>query len=107
MKSLVGLSFLLLAGFVMQTPGHTQQYAYPYYYPQQQYYGAPPARQPVPPSYYNYYYRYGRAPYYTHRQYAPRYYRQWDEQNRMLEYERLMRSPLNPESDLEYMMRTF
>jgi len=37
----------------------------------------------------------------------PRLYRQWNQYNRALDQEVLMRSPLDPESDLQYMLRTF
>jgi hypothetical protein len=37
----------------------------------------------------------------------PRMIRRWDQQNRMGDYFEPQRSPLNRESDLDYMLRTF
>jgi hypothetical protein len=37
----------------------------------------------------------------------PRLFQQWNLENRMSDYDQLIRSPLNPESSLDYMLRTF
>jgi len=37
----------------------------------------------------------------------PQVYEKWNRYNRWLDYQQLQRSPLNPESDLDYMFRTF
>ncbi len=70
-----------------------------YYYPPPPYYsnqyvvpqGGP---IPLPPSYYRI------AP-------NPYTYWKWSQENRYSDYQWLMRSPLDPETDLDYMLRTF
>ncbi|MEI8183180.1 MAG: hypothetical protein WCG29_10800 [Desulfomonile sp.] len=37
----------------------------------------------------------------------PGVYWKWNQYNRFSEYQNFLRSPLNPESDLDYLMRTF
>jgi hypothetical protein len=37
----------------------------------------------------------------------PKLYWKWNQYNRFSEYQNLLRSPLNPESDLDYLLRTF
>jgi hypothetical protein len=37
----------------------------------------------------------------------PRVYRRWNSMNRYEDYQQHLRSPLNPESTIDYMMRTF
>jgi hypothetical protein len=74
-----------------------QQYGY-YYYP-------PVA---VPPNWNPYGYQYGPQPVLKYRLAPdPRTIRKWDSENRMLDYEALMRGPLNPEGSVDYMLRNF
>jgi hypothetical protein len=81
----------------------SQYYGY-YYYPP--YYPPSP-----PPSYYNPYASSGRVgqpnPYQYRMAPSPQLYWRWNQQNRILDYEQRLRSPLNPEGDLEYLLRTF
>jgi len=96
---------LLAAGMtilLVYMPVCAQQYGgyYPGYQsaPTDVPYGAPP------PNYVN-------GPLYWRLQPRPRVYQQWNYYNRGLDRELMMRSPidqeLNPESDLQYMLRTF
>ncbi|HMK36383.1 MAG TPA: hypothetical protein VK463_15020 [Desulfomonilaceae bacterium] len=98
---IVATSLCLVIGFV--SPCSAQYYGY-YYYPP--YYPATP-----PPSYYNpyaspapvgqpYVSQYRLAP-------SPQIYWRWNQQNRMSDAEQVFRSPVNPESDLDYLLRTF
>jgi hypothetical protein len=38
---------------------------------------------------------------------APSFYYKWEDHKRWLDWDQTIRSPLNPESDLDYMMRSF
>ncbi|MGO9568436.1 MAG: hypothetical protein ACLP5H_12930 [Desulfomonilaceae bacterium] len=78
-----------------------QYYGPGYYYPPSTpppaYYNpyvVPHGPLPLPPSYY----RVAPNPYTFWR---------WDQQNRYADYQKLLRSPLNKESDLDYMLRTY
>jgi hypothetical protein len=65
----------------------------PPYYPNQ--YVVPQGGPiPLPPSYYRV------AP-------NPYTFWKWSQQNRYSDYQNLLRSPLDPESDLDYMLRTY
>ncbi len=95
------IATVVLSGIVFFQPSMaTAQYYGYYYYPQVPqgppgvYYGG--ARRPTPPNPYQYY----LAP-------NPRLWRQWDRQNRLDDYQWMIRSPNNPESSLDYMLRTF
>jgi hypothetical protein len=99
--AIAALAALLVVSF--QSVGGAQFYGY-YYYPP--YYPPSP-----PPSFYNPYaspapvgapnpYQYRLAP-------SPKTYWRWNQYNRMSDYEQILRSPLNPESDLSYLLRTF
>jgi hypothetical protein len=57
-------------------------------------YAVPQGPIPLPPSYYRV------AP-------NPYTYWRWSQQNRFSDYQKLLRSPLNKESDLDYMLRTY
>jgi hypothetical protein len=99
------LSAILLVGalFAVSVPSHCmgQYYGPGYYYPPS---GPPPTYYnpyvvpqgpvPLPP----FYYRVAPNPY---------TFRMWDRQNRFSDYQKLLRSPLNKESDLDYMLRTY
>ncbi len=63
----------------------------PYYYNP---YSVPQGPLPLPP----FYYRVAPNPY---------TFRKWNQENRYSDYQQLLRSPLDPESDLDYMLRTF
>jgi hypothetical protein len=63
----------------------------PYYYNS---YSVPQGPLPLPP----FYYRIAPNPY---------TFRKWNRENRYSDYQQLLRSPLDPESDLSYMLRTF
>ena len=71
-------------------------YYYPYYYAPPGYQPPPPVKQSKPPA--PYYFRMMPDPYQSWR---------WDRKNRWEDYQQSLRSPLNPESDLDYMLRTF
>ncbi len=73
-----------------------QYYWYPYYYTP---YSSPPAAYP-PNQRPGNPFLYRLAP-------SPRVYRQWDQQIRIWDFQEYQRSPLNPESPLDYMLRTF
>jgi hypothetical protein len=99
---IAAISALLVVSFA--SFGAAQYYGNYYYYPP--YYPASP-----PPSYYNPYvspvpvgrqnpYKYRLAP-------SPQTYWRWNQQNRLSDQEQILRSPLNPESDLGYLLRTF
>ena len=74
-----------------------QYYGYPYYY----YPNTPP---PAPAYQQNQVpgnpFLYRLAP-------NPRVFRQWNDQIRIWDFQEYQRSPLNPESPLDYMLRTF
>ncbi|MBI4962826.1 MAG: hypothetical protein HY913_06075 [Desulfomonile tiedjei] len=72
------------------------QYYYPYYY----YPGTPPPPAYQPNQGPGNPFLYRLAP-------NPRVYRQWNNQIRIWDFQEYQRSPLNPESSLEYMLRTF
>ncbi len=57
----------------------------------------PPQYQPIP---------YGQ-PYFYYFAPRPEVVRKWDNYNRWLQHDYLLRSPYNPESTLDYMLRTF
>jgi hypothetical protein len=63
----------------------------PYYYNP---YVVPQGPIPLPPAYYRV------AP-------NPYTFRKWNRENRYSDYQNLMRSPLDRETDLDYMLRTF
>lgn len=73
------------------------QYSGYYYYP---YYYAPPPQPPPQP-------RAQPGTLYYHLTPDPQLYWKWGVNNRIWDFQQLNRSPLNPESDLEYMLRTF
>jgi len=79
-----------------QASAQYYSYYYPYYYAPPGYYPPSPTKQakPVTP----YYFRMMPDPYQSWR---------WDRKNRWDDYQQSMRNPLNPESDLSYMLRTF
>ncbi len=92
----------LVAMIVLSAPllCHGQYYpGAPYYpYPPTQYYAYP---QPAPgheAHFYRHYYYLTPSPQVIHR---------WEDYRRWLDYDHLQRSPLNPESTFNYMMRTF
>ena len=97
MKKFLLLSFmsLLLAASLCEA----QYYGYDHYYPG---YGPPPLY---------YYQQHGGPGAYPNPLYRlhtpPRVYRNWSKHNRWLDQEALERSPLNRESSLEYLLRTF
>jgi hypothetical protein len=90
------ISISLLLGVSI---AEAQYYGYNYYYP-----GYSP-----PPNYY--YQQYGGPNGYPNPLYRlhtpPRVFRNLNSYSRMLEQEALERSPLNRESSLEYLLRTF
>ena len=93
------LTTLVLAPWVCQAQYYSS-YGYGYYYP---YTYQPPTYYPrsAPPN---------QAPANTfYRRWSPdpRMMRKWDRHNRWSEYENQFRSPNNPESALDYMLRTF
>jgi hypothetical protein len=95
----VVLTVLVLAAWVCQAQYYSY-YGYGYYYPPHY---QPPAYYPqsAPPN---------QAPanrYYRRWSPSPGMIRKWDRHNRWSDYENLHRSPNNPESSLDYMMRTF
>ncbi|MGC8659358.1 MAG: hypothetical protein ACP5U1_09815 [Desulfomonilaceae bacterium] len=98
-KKLLVLAFSVCAFMISQDDNAMAQY-YSYYYPQYYappgYYPPPPTRQSQPVS--PYYFRMTPDPYQMWR---------WDRHNRWEDYEQSLRSPLNPETDLSYMLRTF
>jgi hypothetical protein len=49
----------------------------------------------------------GTAPLYYRLRTNPRVYRAWQEKNYFEDFENTLRSPLNRESDLDYLLRTF
>jgi hypothetical protein len=69
-----------------------QQPAPPYAYPQP----GPPGQAVAPPT-----------ALYQRWQPDPSLWRRWDQHNRMSDFFEIQRSPLNRESDLDYMLRTF
>jgi hypothetical protein len=85
-------------------PGFTQYYGY---YPPQYGYGyragAPGYFYTQPPRRVNP----AQAPYYFYQNPRTPAWREWDRLNRYFDYEQLNRSPRNPESELDYMLRTF
>lgn len=96
---LTGTTVLVLCVLLSApTVSNGQYYGYyQYYYPQQ---------LPPPPSYY-YGNPQGIQQYYKRWTPNKNMYRGWDYHNRMEDYQKSIRSPLNPESDLDYMLRTF
>jgi len=90
--------FAALLLLVAATGSYGQYYGYyPYYYGPAP--GYVPYSQPEP--------YYGGNPYYYRLRPNPRVYRKWDRYNRALDLEQMERSPLNPEGNIEYMLRTF
>jgi len=79
-----------------EAPAQYYSYYYPYYYAPPGYYPPPPTKQSAPVT--PYYFRMMPDPYQSWR---------WDRKNRWEDYQQSIRSPLNRESDLEYMLRTF
>jgi hypothetical protein len=69
----------------------------PYSYPQYYYYNAPPGPRPRLPF----------NPYYYYFFPDPKAAERWRRHRQWLEYQNQFRSPLNPESTLDYMLRTF
>jgi hypothetical protein len=100
MKRIIVAAFLA-ALFLTPWVCYAQYYSYyGYYYPQayqpQPYY---PPRAPAQQATPNMYYRRWSP--------DPRMIRKWDQHNRWSDFENLQRSPNNPESALDYMLRTF
>jgi hypothetical protein len=85
-----------LAAVMAPSVSWAQYYWYPYYYyPNTPLPAAyPPNRAPGNP------YLYRLAP-------NPQVYRQWDRQIRIWDFQQYQRSPLNPESPLDYLLRTY
>lgn len=81
---------------VLNAGAQFYSYYYPNYYAPPGYVSPPPVRQNTPPS-----------PYYFRA--TPDPYQMWrlDRNNRWQDYQNRLRSPLDPESDLSYMLRTF
>ncbi len=88
---ILGAMTLILAMTLAPTSGHTQAYPYPY--------PAKPVPQAPQPAY--------GQPYFYYFVPRPEVARKWDRQQRWLQQDYLLRSPLNPETSLEYMLRTF
>ncbi len=102
--------YFVIAAIAMVLVASFQSFCHAQYYGN--YYAYPPYYPPSPPpSYYNPYaspgpvgrpspYQYRLAP-------GPQIYWRWNQQNRLSDQEQILRSPLNPESDLGYLLRTF
>ncbi|MEW6352442.1 MAG: hypothetical protein AB1646_25610 [Thermodesulfobacteriota bacterium] len=87
----LGAMSLVVATMCAPTSGYAQ--AYPYAVPTR------PVPQAGPPVH-------GR-PYFYYFVPRPEVARKWDRQQRWLQYDHQFRSPYNPETSLEYMLRTF
>jgi hypothetical protein len=103
-KAAQGLIMSIAATVLFVVPALSQNYGSPmYYYPYYYYYqpeGTPQQGQQLQ--------RPGKAtPYYYYLVPSPHVYKKWNRQNRWSDFQQLQRSPLNPETDLEYMLRTF
>lgn len=90
------LTFVLNCLMAPTTDAQFYSYYYPNYYAPPGYVSPPPVRQANPPT-----------PFYFRT--TPDPYQMWrlDRNNRWQDYQNRLRSPLNPESDLSYMLRTF
>lgn len=103
MKTTILISFAIgIVIFMTSASVEAQQYGgyYPGYQPAP---GTMPYGAPVP--------RYANGPLYWRLRPNPWVYQRWNYYNRGLDQELMMRSPidqqLDPESDLQYMLRTF
>ncbi len=91
------LMIAVLSILLVPSLAAAQYGGYGYYYPE---YGSPLYfRHYAGPRAYGEQYYYWRTP--------PKVFREWNHNNRMLDQEVLERSPLNPESTLQYMFRSF
>jgi len=100
MKNLLVLTVVaVVVSLVIPSWGAAQYYGY--YSP---YFTAPPP-PPAPPGAVG-----GQAPkrtMYYHMAPDPLLYWKWNQHNAYRDFQQFQRSPLNPESDLSYMLRTF
>lgn len=98
MKKLVVM--MVAAGvLVLLVPSFGTAQYYGYYSP---YYTAPPPAPPVTaPN------RVAKKPLYYRMGPDPLLYWKWNRHNAYQDFQKYQRSPLNPESDLSYMLRTF
>ena len=91
------LLIIALALLLVPSLAAAQYAGYGYYYPEYstpQYYRQYAGPRGYPDQFY-------------YRQMPPRVYRNWNHYNRMADQEALERSPLNPESSLQYLFRSF
>lgn len=88
---------MLILSLAFSLPSATAQYYgyYPYPHP------------PSMPYYSRYQVPYEGGPFFYRLAPNPRLYWKWNQQNRMSDYDQLLPNPLNPESALDYMLRTF
>jgi len=86
-----------LAVVIVPCVSSAQYYGYPYYY---YYPNTPPPAAYAPNQAPGNPFLYRLAP-------NPRVYRQWDRQIRIWDFQEYQRSPLNPESPLDYLLRTY
>jgi len=99
MKKITFISILVAALMITALAGNSYGQYYGYWYNYAPGYPVPPPKQAPPPgSESGLYYR--LAP-------NPLLFRQWDHQIRMWDFLEVQRSPLNPESPLDYLLRTF
>jgi hypothetical protein len=101
MRKFTVLAIIAAVGLLLVSEAQVAQAQYYGYY-----YSPPQTPQQPPMSAY----QRGQAPLNPRLRFMvpnPRVFRQWDRENRMSDYDQLIRSPLNPESSLDYMLRTF
>lgn len=95
MKNII-LTLLAVGALLLILPGSSSAQYYGYYSP---YFAVPPPR-PVPSTP-------GQASFSYRLRADPLLYWKWQRYNAYSDYLQYQRSPLNPESDLSYMLRTF
>jgi hypothetical protein len=104
-KAAQSLIISLAATVLVVLPALGQNYGNPMYYQYYPYYYYLPENIPqqgqLPRK------KGGLTPYHYYLVPSPNVYKKWNRQNRWSDFQQLQRSPLNPETDLEYMLRTF
>ena len=95
MKTII-VTLLAVAAVLLLLPGSSSAQYYGYYSP---YFAVPPPRPMGPAP--------GQPSIYYRLRPDPLLYWKWQRHNAFLDYLQYQRSPLNPESDLSYMLRTF
>jgi hypothetical protein len=95
MNKIPSIALLVVVFLTTALVGTSQGQYYGYWYGAPGYPVPAPQQAPAPNALY-----YRLAP-------NPLLFRQWDNQIRIWDFQELQRSPLNPESPLDYLMRTF